>query len=115
VGGLRLTGYEQIGKPTGGGIRDRFIGRVDITDPNTDAPNDRLTRYIAGASYQLTPAVRLLADVDDLEYQGVPTPPSMRRRRRLCFRRKWSFEREGGSGGAIMLSRPMEANTPATN
>ena len=26
VGGLRLTGYAHVGKPTGGGIRDRWIG-----------------------------------------------------------------------------------------
>jgi hypothetical protein len=28
VGGLRLTGYAQIGKPTGGGTRQRFLGMV---------------------------------------------------------------------------------------
>jgi hypothetical protein len=133
VGGLRLTGYGHIGAPTGGGIRDRFIGmlsyrskmltlageyartkdrqdappapatpmlttidgevlsffgvlkipqtraavigRVDVTDPNKNATNDRLTRFIAGASYQLTPAFRLLADVDNVGFQGgAPTP-----------------------------------------
>lgn len=131
VGGLRLTGYGQIGKPTGGGIRNRYIGmvsfksklvtlagefartldrldappspatpmletldgnvvsvfgvfniprskaavigRVDITDPNTDISGDRLTRFIAGVSYQLTPALRLLADVDNVGYQGAPS------------------------------------------
>jgi len=136
VGGLRLTGYGQVGKPTGGGIRDRFvgmlsyrsklltlagefartkdrqdapappatptpttidgrvlsffgvlkvpqskvalIGRVDITYPNTDVSNDRQTRFIAGASYQLTPAFRLLADVDNLAFQGnAPISPAV--------------------------------------
>jgi hypothetical protein len=135
VGGLRLTGYGQVGKPTGGGIRDRFIGmlsyrskvftlageyartkdrqdappapatptlttidgqvlsffgvfkipetkaaligRVDVTDPNTDVSNDRQTRFIAGASYQLTPALRLLADVDNLGYQGGAPSPAL--------------------------------------
>jgi len=136
VGGLRLTGYGQIGKPTGGGTRDRLvgmlsyrskmltlagefartkdrqdapappapptpttidgqvmsffgvlkvpqskvaiIGRVDITDPNIDVSNDRQTRFIAGASYQLTPAFRLLADVDNLAFQGdAPIAPAV--------------------------------------
>ena len=131
VGGLRLTGYSQIGKPTGGGTRDRFIGmvsykskqltlageyartkdrqdapaapatpdlatidgevwsffgvfkipqskaaiigRIDITDPNKDVPDNKLTRFIGGISYQLTPALRLLADVDNLSFEGTPT------------------------------------------
>ena len=135
VGGLRLTGYGQIGSPTGGGIRDRFIGmlsyrnttltlageyartkdrqdappapalptpatldgqvlsffgvvriprtkaaliaRVDVTDPNKDASNDRQTRFIAGGSYQLTPALRLLADVDNVGFQGGAPSPTL--------------------------------------
>jgi hypothetical protein len=132
VGGLRLTGYSQIGKPTGGGTRDRYvgmvsyrskqitlageyartkdrmdapaapatpdlatidgqvlsffgvvkipqtkaalIGRVDVTDPNKDVPDNRQTRFIAGVSYQLTPALRLLADVDNIDFEATPTP-----------------------------------------
>jgi hypothetical protein len=127
VGGLRLTGYGQVGKPTGGGIRDRWIGmlsykskmltlageyartkdrqdappapatptaeidgqvmsffgvvkipnspaaiigRVDLTDPDRDVDNNRQTRFIGGVSYQLTPALRLLADVDNVAFQG---------------------------------------------
>ncbi len=127
VGGLRLTGYGQVGKPTGGGIRDRWIGmlsykskmltlageyartkdrqdappapatptaeiegevmsafgvlripnsraaligRVDLTDPDKDVSNNRQTRFIAGVSYQLTPALRLLADVDNVGFEG---------------------------------------------
>jgi hypothetical protein len=135
VGGLRVTGYGQIGKPTGGGVRDRYlgmvsyksklvtlagefartrdrqdappapatptpstidgdvvsvfgtlripqtraalIGRVDLTDPNKDASNDRQTRFIAGVSYQLTPALRLLADVDNVSYQGGTPSPAL--------------------------------------
>jgi hypothetical protein len=150
VGGLRLTGYGQIGKPTGGGIRDRFIGmlsyrskgltlagefdrtkdrqdappapatpststidgqvlsffgvykfprirtaiigRVDITDPDTDTPNNRLTRYIAGASYQLTSVVRLLADVDDVVYQGgSPTPAQYATKAQALFQAQLVF------------------------
>jgi hypothetical protein len=135
VGGLRLTGYTQVGKPTGGGIRDRFVGmvsyrskmltlageyartkdrqdaptapalpnpttidgqvlsvfgvariprtnaallaRVDITDPDKDLSNNRQTRFIAGASYQLTPALRLLADVDNVSYEGGTPSPAL--------------------------------------
>jgi hypothetical protein len=127
VGGLRLTGYGQVGRPTGGGVRDRWIGmlsyrskmltlageyartkdrqdappapatpaadiegevmsvfgvlkipnsraaiigRVDLTDPDTDVSDNRQTRFIAGVSYQLTPALRLLADVDNVGFEG---------------------------------------------
>jgi hypothetical protein len=132
VGGLRLTGYGHVGKPTGGGIRDRWIGmasyksklftlageyartkdrqdappapstptptvdgqilsffgtlrvpnsraaiigRVDIADPDKDTADDQLTRFIAGVSYQLTPALRLLADIDNVGFEtDTPTP-----------------------------------------
>ncbi len=135
VGGLRATAYAQVGKPTGGGRRDRFvgllsyrsrlvtlaaeyahvedrsddppapatptgltvkgrvistfgvfhipnskaalIGRVDITDPNTDVADNRNVRFIAGASYQLTPNLRLLADVDNIAYEGGITTPAL--------------------------------------
>ena len=136
VGGLRLTGYGQVGKPTGGGIRDRWlgmvsyrskmltlageyartkdrqdappapatpqltdingqilsffgvlhipnsraaiIGRVDLTDPNKDVPNNKQTRFIGGVSYQLTPALRLLADIDNVGFEGdAPLPPAV--------------------------------------
>jgi hypothetical protein len=128
VGGLRLTGYGQVGSPTGGGRRNRYvgmvsykskrftlageygrvedqldnnppatgapvpltkgdvwsvfgvlniprtraalIGRVDLQNPSTAAPNDRQTRFIAGASYQLNPNVRVLADVDNLSLES---------------------------------------------
>jgi hypothetical protein len=135
VGGLRLTGYGQVGKPTGGGIRDRWIGmlsykskmltlageyartkdrqdappapatptaeiegevmsffgvvkipnsraaiigRVDLTDPDRNVDNNRQTRFIGGVSYQLTPALRLLADVDNVGFQGdTPLAPAV--------------------------------------
>ena len=131
VGGLRVTGYAQYGKPTTGGRRERYlgmvsykskmltlageiaatrdsitggtfsgaavtpvsaktgriysffgvlnvpqskfgiIGRVDITDPQTgSATNDRQTRIIGGASYQVNPNFRLLGDVDNVSRQG---------------------------------------------
>jgi hypothetical protein len=46
------------------------IGRVDIADPNTSVANDGNTRIIAGASYQLSPNVRVLADLDRVKAQG---------------------------------------------
>jgi hypothetical protein len=130
VGGLRITGYGQYGKPNTGGERYRAIGmvsykskmvtlageygwvrdsisgdsvgaanavarktarvlsvfgvlnipntkaaiiaRFDNTDPNTAdaATDDRITRIIGGVSYQLSPNVRLLADVDNASRQG---------------------------------------------
>ncbi|HEY3219693.1 MAG TPA: hypothetical protein VGJ80_03095 [Gemmatimonadales bacterium] len=49
------------------------IGRVDVFDPNTSVANDGNTRIIAGVSYQLSPNVRLLADLDRLKGQGGAT------------------------------------------
>jgi hypothetical protein len=136
VGGLRVTGYGQVGKPTGGGLRDRWlgmvsykskmltlageyartkdrqdappapaspqlvdidgeiwsffgvlhipssqaaiIGRVDFTDPNRDGDNTKQTRFIGGVSYQLTPALRLLADIDNVGFEGdAPVAPAV--------------------------------------
>ena len=61
------------------------IGRVDIIDPNTnlaDNPNNvgaaaanKQTRIIVGGSYQLSPNVRLLLDLDNNTYSG-GTPPN---------------------------------------
>src|SRR5690242_91702 len=42
------------------------IARVDIVDPNTSVANDKQTRLIGGLSYQLSPNVRLLADLENL-------------------------------------------------
>jgi hypothetical protein len=43
-----------------------IIARWDAQDPNTDVDNDKQYRIIGGVSYQVTPEVRLLADVDNL-------------------------------------------------
>jgi hypothetical protein len=129
-GGLRISGYGQVGKPTGGGTRQRFIGmasyrskaltlageiastkdsvfttpitagkkgrvisafgvvrippgykfqiigRFDSTDPNTSNDNDRTTRIIAGIAYQVSGNLRVLADIDNLSYQGGVTTPA---------------------------------------
>lgn len=46
------------------------IGRVDIHDPDTNVGGNKQTRIIGGASYQLSPNVRLLADLDRLSFEG---------------------------------------------
>jgi len=143
TGGLRVTGYAQIGKPTSGGIRQRFAGlvsyrssrftlaaelaattdsvtatpvaethgrvisvfgvyhlagtkasaiaRYDVVDPNTTAANDRLSRVIVGLSYQLSPNLRILADVDQLSYQGTPSAAQNAVRSQAAFRAQFAF------------------------
>jgi hypothetical protein len=65
------------------GTRFTAIGRVDITDPQTDstatAPgtNDQTTRLIAGVAYQLTPNLRLLGNVDLVTYESGFVPVSV--------------------------------------
>ncbi len=120
VGGLRVTGYGEVGAPLGGGTRDRYLGsvsfrskevllageylgatdstaggakvkstlfsvygwvkipqspvaviaRVDVLNPNTSGTNNKRTDIIGGLSYQLSPNVRLLADMDRLSLQA---------------------------------------------
>ncbi len=47
-----------------------LIARWDYQDPNVDVSDDRLYRIIGGVSYQVTPEVRVLADVDNLWSQS---------------------------------------------
>jgi len=144
VGGLRVTGYFGIGKYTGGGDRNRYIGlvsyrskmltlaaeyastkdtvspagggnnatgsvisaygvihapkspvsviaRVDIADPNTDTGNNKQTRYIAGISYQVSPNLRVLGDVDMLSYEATPTPAQDGTRSRALLQIQLTF------------------------
>jgi hypothetical protein len=52
-----------------------IIGRVDDVNPDTDVADDRRTRIIAGASYQVSPNLRLLADIDHVTFEGgAPSP-----------------------------------------
>ena len=137
VGGLRVTVYAGVGKPNGGGTRNRFLGMVSyrskhytlaaesaVTQDSTggvlkdghvysafgvyhvprsgvaviarvDAVKqtvggNRLTRYIAGASYQINPQLRALLDWDYLNYQTplVPADPS---RSQLLFQTQFTF------------------------
>jgi hypothetical protein len=69
-----------------------LLARVDLTDPNTDTGNNRLTRVIGGASYQLAPNLRLLADLDMLSYQGgAPTPAAEATRSQAFFQAQFTF------------------------
>ena len=146
VGGFRVTGYAQYGKPTTGGARQRYIGmlsykskgftlggeyaitrdsvtagalldgrvasgfgvfhisslkaaviaRVDFLKPNTNAaattPGFTNTRFIAGLSYQVTPNLRILGDVDYVTYKnGAPTPAAAANRAAALFQTQFTF------------------------
>lgn len=149
VGGLRVTGYAQLGKPTTGGQRRRFIGmlsyrstdytlaaeygiatdsvtgagtvtpvashdghiisafgvlhlprtrwaaiaRMDLVDPNTSVAADRRTRIIGGVSYQVSPNLRLLADIDRLNYESghTVTPAEQAVRTQGLFQLMFTF------------------------
>ncbi len=67
------------------------IARVDVVDPNTDATGDRQTRIIGGISYQVTPNLRVLADVDNLSYEGTPTPLQDATRSQGLFQMQFTF------------------------
>jgi len=68
------------------------LARVDLTDPNTNVGNNRLTRVVGGASYQLSPNLRLLADIDWLTYQGgTPTPALEATRSQAYFQAQFTF------------------------
>ncbi len=68
------------------------IGRVDDVDPDTDGPDDRRTRYIGGVAYQVTPNLRLLADIDHLSYEGgAPSPAAEATRSQGLFQASFSF------------------------
>ena len=47
-----------------------LIGRVDIVDPDNNVASNNTTRIIGGASYQLSPNVRMLADIDRVKASG---------------------------------------------
>ena len=55
----------------------QFVGRFDLVDPDNDHDDDRSTRFIVGIGYQLTPNLRLLADLDKVSYQGGITTPAL--------------------------------------
>ena len=70
----------------------QFIGRLDLVDPNSDTDNDRQTRYIIGIGYQVTPNLRVLADLDKVNYQGgVTTPANELVRSQALFQVQFTF------------------------
>ena len=73
--GRVLSGFGVLRVPPG--YKLQFIGRVDSIDPDTDGDDDRQTRFIVGIGYQLTPNLRLLADLDKVSYQGGVTTPAL--------------------------------------
>jgi hypothetical protein len=68
------------------------IGRVDVVDPDTDGAGDRQTRYIGGVAYQVTPNLRLLADIDQLSHEGgAPSPEAAAARSQALVQASYSF------------------------
>ncbi len=65
-----LTGkvFSFFGVLNPGGSNVGLIARVDRTDPNTNAADDRSTHVIGGVSYKLSPNLLLLADLDRVGY-----------------------------------------------
>ena len=62
------------------------IARVDIVDPDKNVGNNKNTRIIAGASYQLSPNVRLLADLDRLPFESGATATNQ-----ILFQTQFTF------------------------
>jgi hypothetical protein len=72
------------------------IGRVDFVKPNKNGvsttPGFSNTRFIAGLSYQVSPNLRALADVDYLSYKnGSPTPAAEAARASGLFQIQFTF------------------------
>ncbi len=70
----------------------QFIGRLDAVDPSTNTDDDKQTRIIAGVAYQISPNLRVLADLDHLSYQGgAPTPALEAVRSQALFQLQFIF------------------------
>src|SRR5260370_28060730 len=70
------------------GSKVAVIARVDAVTPTVSG--NRLTRYIAGASYQINPQVRALLDWDYLSYK-TPLVPADPTRSQLLFQTQFVF------------------------
>ena len=69
-----------------------LISRVDVVNPDVDASGDRRTRYIGGVAYQVSPNLRVLADIDHVSYEnGAPTPELEAARTQALFQASLSF------------------------
>jgi hypothetical protein len=67
------------------------IARVDVTDPNTSTSPNRLTRVIGGVSYQVTPNLRMLADLDLLSFESTPTNATTATRQQALVQMQLTF------------------------
>lgn len=68
-----------------------LIGRVDQVDPDGDTDNDASTGIIAGASYQLSPNLRLLGDVDLLSHEAGDPDVAIDGRNKALFQLQFTF------------------------
>lgn len=73
-----------------------LIARVDYVKPNKNGtsttPGFTNTRFIGGVSYQLSPNLRLLADIDMLSYKnGSPSPAAEATRSTALFQTQITF------------------------
>lgn len=91
--GTVISGYGVL-HVTGSGAA--LMARVDHVTPNTDpattTPGYSNTRFIAGASYQVSPNLRLLGDLDYLTYaNGTPTAALEAKRAQALFQAQFTF------------------------
>src|SRR6266545_2753202 len=84
-------GIHDIDASDGSGFTAAAIGRVDVVDPDTDTPDNKQTRVIAGLSYQIQPNIRVLGDVDLLSFEGGATPLEDASRQRALFQMQFTF------------------------
>jgi hypothetical protein len=86
--GRLLSGFGVYNIPN---TKAGVVARVDFTDPDKDTVDDRQTRFIGGVSYQLHPNLRLLANVDHVDYQGTPTPAQKALQTQGLFQVEFTF------------------------
>src|SRR5216117_3057692 len=67
------------------------LARVDVFHPQAGNTTDKQTRFIGGASYQLNPNWRLLADWDYVDFQGTPTAAQEATRSQALFQTQFTF------------------------
>lgn len=92
VGAARVDGrvYSVFGVYKFTQSKAALIARVDLADQQAGVA-DKQTRFIAGASYQLTPNWRLLVDWDNLSVTGTPTPAQEAVRSQFLFQTQINF------------------------
>jgi hypothetical protein len=67
------------------------IARVDAVTPTVGG--NRLTRYIAGVSYQINPQLRVLGDLDYVNFRTAPATPTAAylQRSQALFQTQFTF------------------------